>query len=178
MTYNVFGGTLNLTQSSNLQQAWSDQMFCVIENAVERYVEHTGSRGHRSRGSRKSQSNLRAHSLKSAKRDVGLCEECLLLNIIIKCEILWALRSDKNSNVLSFCLNTRKDRSGRRSPGGRSFHAQTPVDEMLLSPNLLRVRGATITYGLRKSLELDRCMQCTCLHPTAADVCWLLIVYW
>ena len=43
--------------------------------------------------------------------------------------------------------------SGRRSPGGRSFHSRGPAAEKLLSPSLLCVRG---TSSFRVSLELDR----------------------
>jgi len=38
-----------------------------------------------------------------------------------------------NNNVLSFCLNLGKDRSGHHSPGGRSFHSQGQAGKKLSS---------------------------------------------
>jgi len=42
-----------------------------------------------------------------------------------------------SGNILSFCLNTEKDRSDQHSPGGRYFHSWGPAAEKLLSANLL-----------------------------------------
>jgi len=62
---------------------------------------------------------LRTHTYTHTHIHTGLYKEYSALVKLQNRKVTSTMRS--NSNVLSFCLSIGKDRSGRRSPDGRSW---------------------------------------------------------